>query len=279
MTSPKLNYYYVDEAGDLTIFGRRGKNLIGTEGVSKCFMVGVAHIPEPIRLVSDLNDLRLNLLNDPYLQSIPSLSPKAGKTARCFHAKDDCPEVRMQVFKLLADHEIKIQVGIRRKSALIAEIREETRLAQMVNPKAVKTWDPNEIYDDIIKTLFKRLLHKSECIIYFARRGKSSREEALNDAIERAKKNFLRDKGILSDKPTRVVPSVPSEEAGLQVIDYFLWALQRFYERGENRYFDFLRPHYRLIMDFDDKRRNQRYGEWYSDNNPLSKEKMKPVTG
>lgn len=71
---------------------------------------------------------------------------------------------------------------------------------------------------------------------------------------------------------------MPSERPGLQVIDYFLWALERLYERGEDRYFNFLQPHYRLIMDFDDKR-NRNYGEWYSDRNPLSKQKIKPVTG
>ncbi len=40
-------YFFVDETGDLTLLGRRGKNLVGTEGVSKCFMVGVAQIANP----------------------------------------------------------------------------------------------------------------------------------------------------------------------------------------------------------------------------------------
>jgi len=31
-------------------------------------------------------------------------------------------------------------------------------------------------------------------------------------------------------------------------------------------------------MDFDDKR-NRSYGEWYSDQNPLTRGKIKPVTG
>ncbi|MGH9421525.1 MAG: DUF3800 domain-containing protein, partial [Thermoanaerobaculia bacterium] len=64
---------------------------------------------------------------------------------------------------------------------------------------------------------------------------------------------------------------------GLQAIDYFLWALQRFYERREDRYFAPLAAHYRVVMDLDDTRRKA-YGEWYTDSNPLSMEKLKPVT-
>ena len=97
-------------------------------------------------------------------------------------------------------------------------------------------------------------------IIYFARRGKSGRQNALASAIQRAKDNFTRDTGIEVDRPTQVIPSVPSEEAGLQAIDYFLWALQRLYERGEDRYFNYLAPSYRLIRDFDDKRSGKEYG-------------------
>ena len=84
---------------------------------------------------------------------------------------------------------------------------------------------------------------------------------------------------MASDKPTHVLSLTPSEAAGLQAIDYFLWALQRLYERGEDRYFEFLREHFRLIMDFDDNRAGKRYGRWYSDQDPLSREKMMPVTG
>jgi hypothetical protein len=65
----------------------------------------------------------------------------------------------------------------------------------------------------------------------------------------------------------------------LQAVDYFLWALQRMYERAEDRYFEYLREHYRLIMDFDDRRAGKRYARWYRDQDPLSRQTMMPVTG
>ena len=138
---------------------------------------------------------------------------------------------------------------------------------------------PDDVYDDLVKRLFKNILHTAEKNrIVFARRGKSVRQHALEEAIRRAKLNFERKTGIRSDSKTAIVSGYPSQYAGLQVIDYYLWALQRMFERGEDRFFHLLPPAYRLIMDLDDTR-NKPYGEWYSDSNPLDIKKIKPVAG
>ena len=267
--SEETAYYFVDEAGDLTLFGRRGKTLVGTEGVSKCFMVGMAQVLDPYALGGALAKLRRDLLDDPYLAQIPSMRVEAGKTAKCFHAKNDCPEVRREVFKLLERHEIKVQVGIRRKAVLIKQARSGQNRSYA-----------NSVYDDMVKTLFKRSLHKADLnVIRFARRGKSAREKALTDAINKAKANFARDTGIHGSGRTKIIASIPSESWGLQAIDYFLWAIQRLFERGEDRYFCFLADHYRLVMDFDDRRTGKSYGRWYSDWDRLTKEKIMPVEG
>jgi hypothetical protein len=180
----------------------------------------------------------------------------------------------MAVFKLLAQQDIRIIVGVRRKNALV-DLAQRARVAGM----KIKL-SPDSIYDDIVKTIFKRVLHKADHnMIYFARRGKSARQNALQLAIDRARQNLARDTGIASTTPTTIVPAVPSQITGLQVVDYYLWALQRMYERGEDRYFEFLKPHFRLIMDFDDKRCGKDYGTWYSSKDPLTKEKMLPTTG
>jgi hypothetical protein len=57
-----IAYFFVDETGDLALFGRRGKSLLGTEGVSRCFMVGMAQIESLSALKSELDTLRRNLL-------------------------------------------------------------------------------------------------------------------------------------------------------------------------------------------------------------------------
>ncbi len=114
-----IHHYFVDEAGDLALFGRRGRILVGTEGCSKCFMLGVAHLPDPPAVETQLKALRESLLSDPYFKDVPSMQPGKGKTALYFHAKDDLPEVRREVFRLLPGFGAKVQVAIRRKAALV----------------------------------------------------------------------------------------------------------------------------------------------------------------
>ena len=97
-------------------------------------------------------------------------------------------------------------------------------------------------------------------------------------AIKKAQANFARAYGLPSDKPTDIRAAEPHEFGGLQVVDYYLWALQRMYERGEDRFFELLRPAYRIIMDLDDTR-DREYGEWYTDDNPLTLEKILPPAG
>ena len=142
-----------------------------------------------------------------------------------------------------------------------------------------KKLDNDSIYDELIKRLFKNLLHKAdENRIIIARRGKTARMENIQKVVDKARRNFEKKWDIKNTSQIKIIPAYPREYVGLQVIDYYLWALQRMYERTEDRFFNLLASHYRLIMDLDDKRNNN-YGEWYSDSNPLMLEKIKPVTG
>ena len=86
-----IHYYFVDEAGDLTLFGRRGKVLVGTPGCSRFFMLGVAQLPDPAAVERALNALRTGLLADPYFKGVPSMRPERRRTAMFFHAKNDLP--------------------------------------------------------------------------------------------------------------------------------------------------------------------------------------------
>ena len=272
MTSvgPDIKHYFVDEAGDLTLFDRRGNMLVGQPGVSHTFMVGVCQLPDPDGAGRLLEELRASLLADPYFRGIPSMAPEARKTALAFHAKDDVPEIRREVFRLIPKLQPKMIVAIRRKQEMAYAARNQFQLTGV-------RFSADLAYDDLVKRCFTNLLHKGlENRITFARRGKSDREGALLDALRHAKQAFNRKQRTNHDRPTTIVSSVPSQHAGLQVADYLLWALQRMIERQESRFFEAMAPHFRLIMDLDD-RRNRSYGEWYSDSNPLTLQKLKPA--
>lgn len=270
--TPNVSDYYVDEAGDMTLFDKRGKVIVGRKGVSKVFMVGVAYLPQPDLAREYLDGLRADLLADPYFKGVPSMQPKAGKTATCFHACKDLSEVRYHVFKLLPRIKAEVFVSIRRKGVMAERI-----LASKATFRSSRIEDI--VYDDLVKRLFRDRLHLAdENRIVFARKGKSARSHALGQAITRAKANFERAHGKPSNRPTRIISTFPREFVGLQLVDYYLWALQRLYERGEERFFNLLSDRYKLIMDLDD-RRNKDYGEYYSASNPLTQKKILPVAG
>lgn len=262
--SPATCNYFVDEAGDPTLFNAQKKIVVGTNGCSKFFIVGLLDIADPGRLDKDLGELRLQLLADPYFKGVPSMQPSREKTATEFHAKDDIPEVRREVFSLLMKHEMRF----------FAVVRDKRRIVRLVREHNVKQpqyrYHPNQLYDRCVSRLFKDRLHKEEAYrIVFAKRGASDRTAALRKALEGARQNFRRSWGIQATAPIEVVASVPSKDAGLQAADYFLWALQRLYERNEARYWDFVWPSVSLVYDIDDGRSHD-YGEYYTQRNRLT---------
>lgn len=241
-------HYFVDEAGDTTLFGRHGKVMVGTEMVSRFFMVARLEVPDVEALAADIAALRAQLLSDPLLNSVPSMQVAAGKTALFFHAKDDVPEVRHAVFKLLMQHELRISVVVKDKQALLAEVRQR----EAANPKYRYRADGHNIYDDLIGRLFNRFgTFGVTRHVTFAVRGNKARTEALKNVLDQIDARFANDFGFMPHGHTTIHSSYPSLTAGLQACDYLLWALQRFYERHEERYLHAMWPKFARVFDLD----------------------------
>ena len=51
-------HYFVDEAGDPVLFDAKGRIIIGSEGCSRYFAVGLLDVPDPATLTADLERLR-----------------------------------------------------------------------------------------------------------------------------------------------------------------------------------------------------------------------------
>jgi len=257
-------FYFVDEAGDPTLFNRRKHVVVGKEGCSVFFLLGLLDVQSPEPLGKDLDELRSRLLADPYFKGIPSMQPQRRKTTIAFHAKDDIPEVRREVFAVLLRHELRF----------FAVVRDKRRIVQLVREHNLKRpsyrYHPNQLYDRCVSRLFKERLHQEDAYrIVFAKRGSSDRTAALQKALENARNNFRLSLGIQAKAPIEVVAGTPRIDASLQAVDYFLWALQRIYERREERYWQFVESKVSLVYDVDDIRKNA-YGEYYSKKNPLT---------
>ena len=264
-TDTSIRHYYIDEGGDGTLFSKRGKVLIGTEGCSRFFILGLLEVPDPIALQHTFDDLRARLMSDPYFNDVPSMQAEWRKTAVAFHAKDDLPEVRREVFRLLrgAD-ELRFFAVVADKWRALEYVREQNESDPDYR------YHPNELYDYLVRRLFKQRLHQSSKYhITFSKRGKSDRTAALREALQSAQDRFAEQHKITSDAALQVSQARPKDQAGLQAVDYFTWALQRLYERNEERYTNYLWKAFRLVQDIDD-RREAGYGVYYTQKKPLN---------
>lgn len=265
-----IHRYFVDESGDIAVFDKRG-HLVGADtACPEHLMIGVAHIPDPKAVEVALSDLRAELLADPYFKGVPSMHPNANKTAVFFHAKDDVPEVRREVFRLLRTFGAKVQVAIRRKKLLAESAK------QMPNASAAsRKKHAEQIYDALVECAFANMLHDEHEIVV-AKRGRRDRTAAIGAAIARAEGTARGASAASGTYRANVRMDQPSRSGGLQVIDYYLWAVQRLCNRGEDRFFELLKADYRLIVDLDD-RRNSPLGERYDAAKPLSLSKIKAL--
>jgi hypothetical protein len=260
-----IRHYFVDEGGDSILFSSKGRVIIETLGCSRFFMLGLLDVPNSRGLQHDFNELRTKLMNDPYFKNVPSLQANEQKTALVFHAKDDLPEVRKEVFTLLRNTE-----GLR----YFAVVADKWRVLEYVRQQNERNpsyhYHPNELYDYLARRLFKGLLHKDGGYeIVFSKRGASDRTAALRQALETARERFAKQWNIASSASMNVSAATPLYHPGLQAVDYFTWALQRLYEKGEERYLTFLWPSVHLVQDIDDKRKAG-YGAYYTQKKPLN---------
>ncbi|MDP2786493.1 MAG: DUF3800 domain-containing protein [Pseudomonadota bacterium] len=233
MPQDTLNIY-VDEAGDPTLFANRRRAIVGTEGCSRYFILGKLEVDDPAGLGQRLDALRQQLLANPYFGGVPSFAPARGKTAVAFHAKDDLPEVRYEVFKLLAaeGNALRFHAVVCDK----ARILQDVLLRNEVEPGY--RYQHNELYDGLMRSLFGKFHRLADVYeVCVARRGQSDRNEAIRTAIDHAERDFAAKYGFGrgSRDDWRIQVATPKTDACLQAVDYFLWAVQRFFESREDQ--------------------------------------------
>ncbi len=254
---------FVDEAGDATLFGARGRVLVGEPGCSRFFMLGALEVRDPAALAADLMALRLQLLADPYFKNVPSMQPERRKTALAFHAKDDLPEVRREVFRVLLQHDLEFHAVVRDKQRVLTYVRERNALDERYR------YQPNELYDALVARLFKNRLHLGpELQVCFASRGKADRSAALRKALQMARRRFEVKWHRPIDARIDARQAAAAHEPALQAADYFLWALQRHYEKDESRFVDLIWPKVGLVHAIDETAVAP-YGTYYTKKKPL----------
>ncbi len=236
------DHRFLDEAGDTTFYGAGRKPIIGQEGVSLSFIIGMLKVAEPLAaLRADVSAQQSAITGDAYVNRIPSIAKKITRGGFYFHAKDDPPEVRASFFKFIAARQVTFEAVVARKLPDLFRRKHHDR--------------ESEFYADLLSHLIKNKLKLSgRLVLNIAHRANSTSNANLQLALEKAESRSLHQL-TPAERQRRVVFNVQNhqQEPLLNMADYFCWAVQRVFERGDTRYYDFLGERIRLVVDLYDQ--------------------------
>lgn len=208
------------------------------------------------RIVQLQNEVEL----DAYFKGVPSIEKKKSKGGFYFHATDDPAEVRKKFFEFIRSLNCSCEAVVGRKIPSLYQRKHNG--------------NESEFYADMLAHLLKNKFQKEgKLVLNIAQRGKSTRNSVLEMAKENAAKRFT-DRGDGKLLKTEIVFNIQNHftEPLLNVADYFCWALQRVFERGETRYYDFLADQIPVIIDLYDQKNYENWGNYYGNKRPLTVE-------
>jgi hypothetical protein len=257
---------FLDEAGDTTFFGKGRVPALGQPGVSLSFGLGMVRFTAPVpEMRAQVVQLCQAVEADDYLNRIPSVVKRVQAGGFYFHAKDDPPEVRERMFKWIRETDCSLEMVVGRKiPGLFARKHHGNE---------------SEFYADLLSHLLKNKLKLGQrLVVNVAERGKSTRNQVLELAMTKARERFSKRNDAL-EISSEIVFNVqtPRTEPLLSAPDYLAWAVQRVFERGDTRHYDFLRERISLVVDLYDAGKYEGSRNYYTPKRPLTAEnKMGP---
>jgi hypothetical protein len=254
---------FIDEAGDMTFFGKGRLCVLGQEGVSKAFILGMAAYKEPLMEArTKIAAFCHHIADDQYFNTMPSVAKRIAKGDFYLHAKDDPQELRYEFLKFMAvELNFTIQAVVARKKV--------ERFVQKHNSQE------REFYADMLSRLLKDKANYPKLVINIAERGSCTRGKNLEEAIERIYERYKHSGGEEYKAEIKFNVQQYDKEPLLAVIDYSLWTIQRVFERGEDRHYLLIRDNIHSICDlYDPGMAGFSRGEanFYGPNHPLSKD-------
>jgi hypothetical protein len=252
---------FLDEAGDTAFYGKGRIPLLGKqEGVSLCFILGMVKFRSPLDPIrTEICRLAEQVANDTYFNDILSIQKKkATPGGFYFHATDDPQEVRKVFYDYIKSLELSFEAVVGRKIFSI--------FADKHNNKE------SEFYADMLSHLLKNKLQTGgDLVLNISQRGNVTRNSVLQVALEKAILRFLKRKTPDQIK-THIVFNVqnPRSEPLLCVADYLCWAVQRVFERGEMRYYNYVSEKIGLVIDLYDNSRYVNNLNYYTEKNLLT---------
>lgn len=255
----RTHHRFLDETGDTTFYGKGRRLIVGQQGVSLSFGLGMVRIDRPLpEIRRDIQVLHALVEGDPLLNALPSVRKRIEGGGFFFHACMDTDDVRAVFLRYLRNLPCEAEVVVARKLPALFEKQHHAR--------------EEEFYADLLSHLIKRRLKLGGTLVLnVAARGSSTRDKVLSEALHlatvRASKRWAED-----SLSTRVVFNVqsPRTEPLLIVADYLCWAVQRVFERGDLRHYTYLAEKIRLVVDLYDREKYEGSRNYYDKRNPLT---------
>lgn len=236
---------FLDEAGDTTFYGKRRKPIIGSHGVSNVFMLGMVTFNEPLQPIrSKIIHLQHEIETSAYYENVPSVLKRVQKKGKYFfHAKDDLPEIKKEFFDFIKTVNCNIQVAVGRKQIDIFEKEHNSKEAAF--------------YSDLLSHLIKdKFLRHPRMVLNIAERANSTAIKNLENGLQKAKDQFTA-KHPEKENKTKVSFNVQkfTSDPLLGIADYLCWTVQRVFERGETRFYNYVNDQVDMIIDVYDNER------------------------
>ena len=257
---------FLDETGDTAFYGKGRKLIIGQPGVSLCFGLGIVRIDQPLDEVREqVTELQKQVEADALLNSIPSVRKRIASGGFYFHACKDSDDVRSVILHYVRNLRCEAEMVVARKIPRLFERQHRGR--------------EENLYGDLLAHLIKaRLKRAGTLVLNVAQRGSSTREKVLLAALELATKRAAKKWGAenLKARPVFNIQH-PRTEPLLTISDYLCRAVQRVFERGEIRHYNYLAEKIRLVVDLYDQKNYEGSKNYYDKKNPLTaKNKIGP---
>ncbi len=259
------NHRFIDEAGDTTFYLKGKKSALGNTGVSTCFIIGMVKIYDDLDEVRlKINSLQEDIIKNPFF-NVPSVQKKVNNNGYYLHATDDIPEIRLKFLELISTINCSFEAVVAEKKIERYETKHKGK--------------EEYFYADLLSHLLKnKLQNGKKLVLHVSERGKSTKNHNLDLALQKAIQRLHNNEKVISKEvTTNVIFNVnyPTIEPLLNLSDYFCWAVQRVFEKGETRYYDFLKEKISLVIDVYDVENFKDWKNYYSPKNPLTKDNKK----
>lgn len=228
----KRVYFFIDESGDPSFFGKKKKLLIGNEGFQPLLMLGALELENKKTIRKQVTDFENNIKNDVLFNQISSIAENPNWY---LHAKDDFPDVRTKFFEMIRSMQgVKCHVALGRKRLDVFQNKHNGL--------------ESEFYYDLVYHLLKGKISDEsvEYRLFLAARSNTNSLARFKNSIEKVITQSCKSINYKCE----IVSSVDTPE--LSIIDYLLWALQRYIFTNDARYYLALQAKFETIIDLYD---------------------------